>query len=46
MTKVRRLNCLDGFYDSILMLLWPAFKEAFEVQLLAMKSMQQLTQSS
>ena len=38
MTRVRRLTCLDGYYDSILMLLWPAFKEAFEIQLAAMKS--------
>jgi hypothetical protein len=39
MSKTRRLTCLDGYYDSLLMLLWPAFKDAFELQLAAMKGL-------
>ncbi|KEG12272.1 Vacuolar protein sorting protein [Trypanosoma grayi] len=38
MKDVRRLSCLEGFYDSLLLLLWPAFQRTFERQMLAIRS--------
>ncbi|CAD2215890.1 hypothetical protein AGDE_06712 [Angomonas deanei] len=33
----RKLTCLDAFFDSILVLLWPAFKQTFEKQLISLR---------
>jgi hypothetical protein len=33
----RRIYCLDGYFDSLLLLLWPAFKVAFDRQLSALR---------
>lgn len=38
MRCVRRLECLDGFYDSLLEILWPAFKRALGIQIDCMRS--------
>ncbi|KPI85907.1 hypothetical protein ABL78_5039 [Leptomonas seymouri] len=37
MKTVRRLTCLDAFFDSLLVLLWPAFKRTFDAQLVALR---------
>ncbi|EPY23211.1 Vacuolar protein sorting protein [Strigomonas culicis] len=39
MRYTRLLNCLDGFYDSLLLLLWPAFKKTFEHQIVSLRCM-------
>ncbi|KAH9598662.1 Vps52 [Trypanosoma melophagium] len=38
MRDARRLSCLEGFYDSLLLLLWPLFQRTFERQMLALRS--------
>ncbi|KAF8300730.1 putative Vps52 / Sac2 family [Trypanosoma cruzi] len=38
MKDVRRLSCLEGFYDSLLLLLWPAFQRNYERQMLSLRS--------
>lgn len=38
MRHTRKLLCLDGFFDSLLMLLWPAFNTCFGRQLNALMS--------
>ncbi|RNF09454.1 Vacuolar protein sorting protein [Trypanosoma rangeli] len=38
MRDVRRLSCLEGFYDSLLLLLWPAFQRTYERQMLSLRS--------
>ncbi|GET89396.1 hypothetical protein, conserved [Leishmania tarentolae] len=37
MKTVRKLACLDTLFDSLLVLLWPAFKRTFDVQLVALR---------
>jgi vacuolar protein sorting-associated protein 52 len=39
MRRVRRLECLNGYYDSLLDLLWPAFRRAFSLQIDCMRSL-------
>lgn len=39
MRRVRRIECLNGYYDSLLELLWPAFKRALSIQLDCMRSL-------
>lgn len=39
MRCIRRLDCLNGFYDSLLELLWPAFKRALGIQIDSMRSL-------
>ncbi|RNF27259.1 Vacuolar protein sorting protein [Trypanosoma conorhini] len=38
MKNVRRLSCLEGFYDSLLLLFWPAFQRTYERQMLSLRS--------
>nr|CCC48801.1 conserved hypothetical protein [Trypanosoma vivax Y486] len=38
MKDSRRLRCLEQFYDSLLLLLWPAFQQTFERQMRAIRS--------
>ena len=33
MKRVRKLTCLGSYFDSLLLLLWPAFKRALDLQL-------------
>lgn len=40
MKTVRKLSCLDTFFDSLLVLLWPAFKRTFDAQLVALRCAQ------
>ncbi|CAJ1026905.1 Vps52 / Sac2 family, putative [Leishmania lindenbergi] len=40
MKTVRKLACLDTFFDSLLVLLWPSFKRTFDAQLVALRSAQ------
>ncbi|KAG5476340.1 hypothetical protein LSCM1_04042 [Leishmania martiniquensis] len=40
MKTVRKLTCLDAFFDSVLLLLWPAFKRTFDAQLIALRTAQ------
>ncbi|CBZ27858.1 conserved hypothetical protein [Leishmania mexicana MHOM/GT/2001/U1103] len=40
MKTVRKLACLDTFFDSLLVLLWPAFKRTFDTQLVALRCAQ------
>lgn len=40
MKNVRKLPCLDGFFDSLLVLLWPAFKNTFDRQLVSLRVVQ------
>ncbi|KAG5476610.1 hypothetical protein CUR178_03781 [Leishmania enriettii] len=40
MKTVRKLACLDTFFDSVLVLLWPTFKRTFDAQLAALRSAQ------
>ncbi|KPA86741.1 hypothetical protein ABB37_00821 [Leptomonas pyrrhocoris] len=40
MKTVRRLSCLDSFFDSLLVLLWPAFKRTLDAQLVALRCAQ------
>lgn len=37
MKDVRRLCCLEGFYDSLLLQLWPSFQQTFERQVRALR---------
>lgn len=37
MQHKRKLSCLDGFFDSVLNLLWPVFKKGLERQLIALR---------
>nr|CCC91307.1 conserved hypothetical protein [Trypanosoma congolense IL3000] len=38
MKDVRRISCLEGFYDSLLLQLWPSFQQTFERQVRALRS--------
>ncbi|KAL7701865.1 Vps52 / Sac2 family [Lotmaria passim] len=40
MKTVRKLSCLDAFFDSLLVLLWPAFKRTMDAQLVALRCAQ------
>ncbi|CAG9576300.1 Vps52_/_Sac2_family_-_putative [Leishmania major strain Friedlin] len=40
MKTVCKLACLDTFFDSLLVLLWPAFKRTFDAQLVALRCAQ------
>ncbi|KAK7201161.1 Vps52 / Sac2 family [Novymonas esmeraldas] len=40
MKAIRKLACLDAFFDSLLVLLWPAFKRTFDTQLVALRCAQ------
>jgi vacuolar protein sorting-associated protein 52 len=40
MKTVRKLSCLDTFFDSLLVLLWPAFRRTFDAQLVALRCAQ------
>ncbi|KAG5501795.1 hypothetical protein JKF63_04064 [Porcisia hertigi] len=40
MKTVRKLACLDAFFDSLLVLLWPSFKRTFDTQLVALRCAQ------
>lgn len=40
MKAVRKLSCLDAFLDSLLVLLWPAFKRTFDAQLVSLRCAQ------
>lgn len=37
MTAVRRLPCLNGFFENVLQLLWPAFMQNFQMQRIAVR---------
>ncbi|CAJ1989622.1 Vps52 / Sac2 family [Leishmania donovani] len=40
MKTVRKLACLDTFFESLLVLLWPTFKRTFDAQLVALRCAQ------